>query len=99
MEHVFRLDTYFFGESGVDCVLNDQLRHYFPGFSCSSVGVVRAVDLQHVGPGHYFLGFACVYERTNAVYVSVEDVVLRVLVSAVYAFFREENGYVRSCHA
>ena len=80
-------------------MLNDKFRHYLPSFSCCSVCVVSAVDLKHVCPSHYFLGFAGVYEGSYTVNVSVKYVVLRVLVSAVYAFLCEKNGYVRSGYA
>ena len=80
-------------------MLNDKLRHYLPCFSGGSVGVVSSVDLKDVRPRHDLLGFAGVYERSYAVDVSVEYIVLRVLVSSVYAFFGEQNGYVRTGNA
>ena len=80
-------------------MLNDQLRHYFPCFSCGGVGVVSSVYLEDLSPCHDLLGFAGVYEGSYAVDVSVENIVLRVLVSSVYAFFGEQNGYIRAGNA
>ena len=80
-------------------MLYDQLRLYLPCFSCSRVCIVCAVDLQHVCPSHDFLGFAGIYEGSDAVNVSVEHVVLWVLVRTVDAFFCEQYGYVRTCNA
>ena len=80
-------------------MLNDQLGHDLPGVSCGRVGVVRAVDLQHVGPGHDLLGFAGVYEGSYHVDVSVQNVVLGILVSAVDALFGEHDRDVGACYA
>ena len=59
---------------------------------------MSSVYLKNVGPCPYLLGFACVYERSYAVDVSVEYVVLRVLMGAIDAFFCEQYSYVRSCN-
>ena len=86
----------FSGEQGVDGVLNDQLRHYLPGFSCGGVGVVSAVDLEDLCPCHDLLGFAGVNKGSYAVDISVQNVVLRILVSAVDALLCEHDRNVRS---
>ena len=77
-------------------MLNDKLRHYLPGISCCSVGIVSSVDLEHAGPSHYLLGFACVYEGSYHVNVSVKYVVLRILVCTVDTFFCEHYSDIRS---
>ena len=80
-------------------MLNYEFGHDLPGVSCGCVGVVGSVDLKHFGPGHNLLGLAGVYERPYHVYVSVKNIVLGVLVSAVDAFFREHDRDVGACYA
>ena len=60
---------------------------------------MSAVDLEHVCPGHDLLGFASVYEGSYHVDVSVQNVVLRILVSAVDAFFGEHDRDVGAGNA
>ncbi len=91
---VLRLHADFFREQRVDGVLHDELGHHLPRFSRRGVRVVRAVDLSDVGPGHNFFRFAGVHKRAHAVDVAVQHVVLRVLVSAVHAFFCEHDRHV-----
>ena len=51
------------------------------------VCIVCTVNLRHAGPCDKLLAFARINKRTNHIDVAVDDVVLRVLVNAVYAFF------------
>ena len=96
---VFLVDADLRGEDGVDAVLHHQLRHDLPGFARGGVGVVRAVDLRHARPGDELLRFTGVHKGTRHVDVAVNDVVLRVLMHAVHALFREHDGDIRAGNA
>ena len=86
-------------ENCIDTVLNHKLGHDFPCFTCGCVCIVCAVNLRHAGPCDKLLAFARINKRTNHIDVAVDDVVLRVLVNAVYAFFRKHNSNIGACNA
>ncbi|MPN46795.1 hypothetical protein SDC9_194394 [bioreactor metagenome] len=83
----------------VDCMLHHQFRHDFPGVPRSRVCVVRTVDLRHVCPFDELLALRRVYERAHHIDVAIDHVVLRVLMAAVDALFREHDRDIRPSHA
>ena len=87
------------GIQRVDRVLHHQLRHDLPGIPCGGVCVVRAVNLRHVAPGDELLTLRRVHKRAHHVDVAIDHVILRVLMAAVDALFREHNGDIRPSHA
>ena len=60
---------------------------------------MRAVYLRLSGPCYQLFALACVNKAPYHVYVAVNNVVLRVLMNAVHAFFRKHNGYIRPRNA
>ena len=80
-------------------MLNDEFRHDFPGLPGSGVGIVSAVDLRNIGPGHYFLGFTGIHKGTGHVDVPVKHIVLGILVGAVDAFFGKHHCHFRTRNA
>ena len=50
-------------------------------------------------PCYQLFALACVNKAPYHVYVAVNNVVLRVLMHAVHAFFREHYRYIRPCNA
>ncbi len=87
------------GEGAVQAVLNHQLGHDQPTGFGGGVGVVRAVNLENLRPGHHFLGLGGIHKRAVHVDVAIEHVVLRVLVRAVDAFFGKQHGHFGPGHA
>ena len=83
------------GKGAVHGVLDQEFRHDLPGIARRGVGVVRPVDLDHLGPGHDLLGLGRVDEGPHHVDVPIEHVVLGILVGAVHALLGEEHGDLR----
>ena len=60
---------------------------------------MRAVYLRLSRPCYQLFALACVNKASYHVYVAVNNVVLRVLMHAVHAFFREHYRYIRPGNA
>ena len=97
--NVLLIHAYLGGEYGVYAVLNHKLRHDLPCVARGGVGIMRAVYLRLSGPCYQLFALACVNKAPYHVYVAVNNVVLRVLMHAVHAFFREHYRYIRPCNA
>ncbi len=77
-------------------MLNHELRHHLPGFSCGCVCVVGAIDLNDPRPGHHPFRYRSIHKTAHHIHISVENIVLRILMSAVYPLFGEHDRNFRA---